>query len=167
MIIRLSLLLISLFLVSCGGKVSPKDLVKDLRSDSKLAFTIKNFQTTTCKENCLVGKEYWEENCWKDLVTEEIRCVDECPLAYLQFICIDLQKEVDDERRKYVIAPDEWQKDVAHLFGYYAHSQIRNHLSQPLFLCDQDLALCENHFEPIQALQRFIFEYEETNKEGE
>lgn len=145
-------------LIGCGspGDIA-KEIAKPLRSDSKLAYTIKKYQVTTCKEACLVEAEHQVERCYEH-ATGVSECVAECPLQYLQFLCTDLQKEEDDPQRYYVITPANWQKDVSHLAGYYFHEQIKKHIAQPEFMCEQDMAICENHFEVIEALQRFYYE---------
>lgn len=175
-----------LFLFSCGGDLTPDEIVKPLRSDSKLAYTIKKYQTTTCKNSCLVEKKYWYDNCYEDKEVDPKsidkavesspdvyyctdkngnklpdclkKCVKECPLKYVEFLCIDLQKEEGQPNRRYSIKPYEWQRDVSFLAGYYFHSQIKKLIAQPEFMCEQDFAICENHFEPIQTLKKFIHE---------
>ena len=64
--------------------VTPEDIVKPLRSDSKLAYTIKRIQVTTCKNNCLVESEHWIEECWFDEEDQKERCVKRCPLEFLE-----------------------------------------------------------------------------------
>ena len=154
-------------LLGCGNGFDPQEIVKPLRSDSKLAYTIINHQVTTCKEECL--SDFLVQECYERYLEEGEdsdpaciqECINVCPLQYIEFHCIDLQKELNDPRRYYVIKTYDWQRDVRHLTGYYFHTQIKRLIAQPMFMCEQDLALCQNHFEPIKALQRFLYEIEE------
>ena len=156
------ILLIGLLLAACAGAPSPEELTENLRSDSKLAYTIKNYQVTSCKQGCLVDESDFVENCYTHSRTEKRECVKECPLYVRQFLCVDLQKEEGAEDRFYVITPAEWQADVAHLSGIYFNEQLLAHIHQLEFLCEQDLAVCENHYELLEAIQKFHYEIKES-----
>ena len=56
------------------------------------------------------------------------------------------------------MSPYEWQEFASTLFGYYNHQQIVKVITQEEFICSQELAVCENNYELIEALKDFHFE---------
>ena len=148
-------------LIGCGGGGSPADVVNQLTqpltSDSKLAIVIKRYAYTTCKETCISDERV--ERTYTNLDTGEQEVYLECELDYREWKCIDLYKvDKDGKNVVYNISPQDWQQDVAHLFGYYSHEQIKRGIAQVEFLCGQDFVACEDHLEPLQTLKQFIYE---------
>ena len=147
------------FLVGCAGGGNPTEFLKPVTSDNKLAVVIKRYQYTTCKTSCLVDE--YEQQAYANPDTGDIESWLQCPLDYMEFICIDLYKTDDKgENVVYKLSPQEWQEEAAHLFGFYSHEQIKQGISQVEFLCGQDFAKCEDHLEPLQALVQFHYERE-------
>ena len=144
-----------LLLTGCSA-VNPLKLTESLTSDNKLAITLKKYQITTCKTTCLADE--YETKIYKNPDTDIVEEYYECPLRYREFICLEIMPGGDGKHNVYKLSPRQWQQDADHLFGFYNHEEIKSIISEVEFVCEQDFAVCESHYEVIKALKQYFYE---------